>query len=196
LCIKLKVRKMRFAVLLFGLLALSISPARSAEIASPDDTARFLAGLPPSADSPLAALTKDPAWQQHASRFNSLFGEEDKTHLSRVRAFSKERLSATHDTLLYMFSGPDVLHALALFPNASTYVLAGLEPPGNIPPLTGLSRPTLARTLRGLELALGNLFKLSYFIHQEHGEPAAPWSRLRNPAGDLRLPGPVGSDYP
>jgi hypothetical protein len=48
----------------------------------------------------------------------------------------------------------------ATFPDASTYVLARLEPPGNIPPLTGLSRPTLSPTLRGLELALGHLFKL------------------------------------
>jgi len=173
---------MRFAVLLLSLLALSISPARSAEIAAPDDTARFLAGLPPSPDSPLAALTMDAAWQQHASRFNSLFEQEDVTHLSRIRAFSKERLSPAHDTLLYMFSGPDVLHALALFPNASTYVLAGLEPPGNIPPLTGLSRPTLSRTLRGLELALGNLFKLSYFI-------------TKNMENQLR-PGPVYGTLP
>jgi hypothetical protein len=173
---------MKFAPIVLSLLTLSIAPALSTEIAMPDDTARILAGLPPSPDSPLAALAKDPAWQQHASRFNSLFGEEDRSHLSRVRAFSKERLSQTHDTLLYMFSGPDALHALVLFPNASTYVLAGLEPAGNIPPLTGLSRATVARTERGLESALGNLFKLSYFI-------------TRNMENQLR-PGPVYGTLP
>ena len=117
---------------------------RSAEIATPDDTARFLAGLPPSPDSPLAALTKDPNWQQHASV--SMRCSDRRTGITsrKVRAFAKARLSPTHDTLLYMFSGPDALHALALFPNAITYVLAGLEPPGNIPPLTGLSRATVS----------------------------------------------------
>jgi hypothetical protein len=173
---------MRFAALLLSLLALSIAPVRSAEIATPDDTARFLAGLPPLPDSPLAALTKDPNWQQHANHFNAIFGQEDRDHLAKVRAFAKARLSPTHDTLLYMFSGPDALHALALFPNASTYVLAGLEPPGNIPPLNGLSHATVARTLRGLESALGNLFKLSYFI-------------TKNMENQLR-PGPVYGTLP
>jgi hypothetical protein len=169
---------MRFAALLLSLLALSIAPARSAEIATPDDTARFLAGLPPSPDSPLAPLTR----QQHANHFNAIFGQEDREHLAKVRAFSKARLSPTHDTLLYMFSGPDALHALALFPSASTYVLAGLEPAGNIPPLNGLSRATVSRTLRGLESALGNLFKLSYFI-------------TKNMQNQLR-PGPVYGTLP
>lgn len=39
----------------------------------------------------------------------------------------------------YMFSGPDFLYATSFFPNASTYVLAGLEPVGEIPDLTGPS---------------------------------------------------------
>jgi hypothetical protein len=39
-----------------------------------------------------------------------------------VRSFAKEQRSP-HNTLLYMFSGPDALHALALFPNATTYVM-------------------------------------------------------------------------
>ncbi len=178
----MRVRTMKVAAVAASLLALATAPVRSAEIAMPDDTARFLAGLPPSPDSPLAALTKDPAWQQHASRFNTMFGEEDRSHLSHVRAFAKERLSPTHDTLLYMFSGPDALHALALFPNASTYVMAGLEPPGNIPALTGLSRATVDRTERGLEVALGNLLKLSYFI-------------TKNMENQLR-PGPVYGTLP
>jgi hypothetical protein len=155
---------MRFAALLLSLLALSIAPARSADIASPDDTARFLAGLPPSPGSPLVALTKDSSWQQHANYFNSIFGQEDRNHLAKVRAFSKARLTATHNTMLYFFSGPDALHALALFPNATTYVLAGLEPPGNIPPLTSLPRGTVTYTLHALENDLHTLLSLSFFI--------------------------------
>jgi hypothetical protein len=83
--------------------------ALAAEIATADDTAKFLAGLSPLFDSPLVAFTKDEGWQQHASRFDALFGEEQRTHLSRVRVFAKEQLSP-HNTLLYMFSGPDALH--------------------------------------------------------------------------------------
>ena len=45
-----------------------------------------------------------------------------------------------HDTVLYMFSGQDFLYATSFFPNASTYVLSGLEPVGDIPQLIALDR--------------------------------------------------------
>ena len=51
-------------------------PAVAAENATPNDTARFLAGLPPAPESPLAALTRDPGWQHHAAYFNSVFDHE------------------------------------------------------------------------------------------------------------------------
>jgi hypothetical protein len=52
--------------------------ARAAEIASANDTARFLAGMQPSAGSPLAPLTENPAWQRHARFFDSAFAELDR----------------------------------------------------------------------------------------------------------------------
>ena len=119
------------AVLMAFMLALSVAPARSSEAATADDMARFLAGLPPSSNSPLAAYTKDPAWQQHARYFDSIFAREESAQLSKVREFSKKYLTDQHDTMLYMFSGPDFLYATSFFPNASTYVLAGLEPVGD-----------------------------------------------------------------
>jgi hypothetical protein len=97
------------AALTAVILTVAAAPAWSAETATFNDTARFLAGLPPSPDSPLAPLTKDAAWQQHARYFDSIFAREDSAHLSKVRAFSKEFLTEKHDTMLYMFSGPDFL---------------------------------------------------------------------------------------
>src|ERR1700712_4848446 len=91
------------------LMALSSLPARSAETATPDDTARFLAGLQPSAESPLAALAKDPSWQRHARYMDGIFDQTEKRHLSKIRDFAKARLTSTHDTLFYMFAGPDSL---------------------------------------------------------------------------------------
>ena len=152
------------AAVMAVMLAVSTAPARSAETATADDTARFLAGLPPSANSPLAPLTKDPFWQQHARYFDSIFAREDSAKLSKVRAFSKEYLTDKHDTMLYMFSGPDFLYATSFFPNASTYVLAGLEPTGDIPQLANLSRSTVNGSLRNLEVSMGSLLSLSFFI--------------------------------
>jgi hypothetical protein len=155
---------MKFAALFLSLLALSVAPAASADIATPDDTARFLAGLAPAPDSPLAPLTKDPSWQRHANYFNSIFGQEERSHISKVRAFAKTRLSTSHDAMFYMFSGPDALHAVAFFPNATTYVLGALEPAGDIPSLTSMPRGTLMRSVQGIEPALSTLLSYSFFI--------------------------------
>jgi hypothetical protein len=146
------------------MLAVIAAPARSAETATANDTARFLAGLAPAPDSPLASLTKDPLWQQHARYFDSIFGREDSATLSKVRAFSRARLTDKHDTMLYMFSGPDFLYATSFFPNASTYVLSGLEPVGDVPSPTSLTHPTVDGTLRNLETSLGSLLSFSFFI--------------------------------
>jgi hypothetical protein len=154
-----------FAAALFAVvLALSAVPARSAETATPDDTARFLAGLPPAPGSPLAALAKDPGWAQHARFFDSIFAREDASTLSKVRDFSKEYLPQQHDTMLYMFSGPDFLYATSFFPSAKTYVLSGLEPVGDVPELTGLPRGAVDASLHNIEGSLATILNLSFFI--------------------------------
>ena len=140
-------------------------PSRS-ETATADDTARFLAGLRPSPNSPLAALTKDPTWISHARYFDSIFTREENTNLSKIRDFSKKYLPDKHGTVLYMFSGPDFLYATSFFPTASTYVLAGLEPAGKIPELANLSPFVIDGELRNLESSLGSLFNFSFFITQ------------------------------
>jgi hypothetical protein len=152
------------AALFAVVLTLAIAPARSAETATPDDTARFLAGLPPAQNSPLAALAKDPGWAQHAHFFDSIFAREDANTLAKVRVFSKEHLPQQHDAMLYMFSGPDFLYATSFFPSASTYVLSGLEPVGDVPQLTSLPRGTVDASLRNIEGSLATILNLSFFI--------------------------------
>jgi len=152
------------AALVAALLAPTMASARSAETSTADDTARFLAGLSPAPDSPLVALSKSSLWEQHARFFDSIFDQNDKTTLAKVRAFSETQLTAKHDTLLYMFSGPDFLYATSFFPHASTYVLSGLEPVGDVPKLTGLPRGGLDEALRNLQSSLGSILHLSFFI--------------------------------
>ena len=135
----LPVNRMIAAVVTALVLTLSTARAQSPEGSTADDSARLLAGLPPSSNSPLAVLTKNPAWLSFARYFDQIFAKQS-AHLSKVREFSKEYLTDKHDTMLYLFSGPDFLYATSFFPNAATYVLAGLEPVGQIPDLTSLRR--------------------------------------------------------
>ena len=140
--------------------------ASRSETATADDTAQFLAGLRPSPNSPLAARTNDPVWISHARNFDAIFARERDTHLSKIREFSEKYLTTKHDTVLYMFSGPDFLYSTSFFPTASTYVLAGLEPVGRIPELANLSPFVINGELRNLEGSLGSLFNYSFFITQ------------------------------
>jgi hypothetical protein len=141
-------------------------PARAAEV-TVDDTARILAGMQPSADSPLMALTKDPAWQRHARFFDNAFGQLEQRQLSRIRAWSETHLAAPKPTMFYMFSGPDFLYANAFYPKATTYVLSALEPPGQVPDLSKLPRGALGAALYHVEHSLGSILSFSFFITKQ-----------------------------
>ena len=58
-----------------AVLLVAAAPVRGADAPSANDTARFLAGMQPSADSPLVPLTKDPSWQHHAKFFDGAFAQ-------------------------------------------------------------------------------------------------------------------------
>ena len=163
----LSMPRLKVAIFVTFMLTLSAAPARSIEAVTTDDTARFLAGLPLSSSSPLAAFTNDPAWVSHTRNLNSMFAREESVQLSKVREFSKKYLTDKHDTMLYMFSGPDFLYATSFFPNASTYVLAGLEPVGSVPDLTSLSPSIIDEELGSLEASMSSLFSFSFFITQK-----------------------------
>ena len=139
-------------------------PARAADTVTADDTARFLAGMPPSADSPLTPLTKDPGWQHHAKFFDAAFAQLEQRQLSKVRAWSNTNLAAPRPTMFYMFSGPDFLYANAFYSKATTYVLSALEPPGPVPDLTKLPRGGVGTALYDIERSTGTILNFSFFI--------------------------------
>jgi hypothetical protein len=150
--------------LLLALLFALASSAASALEAKPDDVARFLAGLEPSASSPLAPLTREASWQQHARSLNGAWASLEERRLARIRAWSAANLTEPKQVVLYMFSGPDFLHVDAFFPNRTTYVLSGLEPVGQVPVISDHARRSLAPALAGLRTSLGSVLNYSFFI--------------------------------
>jgi hypothetical protein len=152
------------AVVAAVVLATAPGTANAADSVTADDTARFLAGMMPSADSPLMALTKDPAWQRHARFFDSAFGQLEQRQMSKVRAWSDANIAVQKPTMFYMFSGPDFLYANAFYPKASTYVLSALEPPGSVADLTRVPRGGVDAALANVEHSLGSILSFSFFI--------------------------------
>jgi hypothetical protein len=135
-------------------------PAPYAEKATFDDTARFLAGLP--IDNPsLEQVTRDPSWQNHAASFNNSWRQLETQRLSKIRSWSAAHIKDRAGfPMYYMFSGPDFLYANAFYPEASTYILSGLEPVGRIPVINDHSR----RALGNLRQSMASSISLSFFI--------------------------------
>jgi hypothetical protein len=157
-------RNVKIAVAAALLLLAGAFGAANAADATVNDTARFLAGKMPSVDSPLMALTNDPAWQRHAKFFDQAFAQLEQRQISRVRAWSDTNIAAPKPTMFYMFSGPDFLYANAFYPKATTYVLSALEPPGSVPDLSKLPRGSVAAALSSVEHSLGSILSFSFFI--------------------------------
>ena len=155
---------MKIVALAAAMLLAAVLPGRAADTVTANDTARFLAGMAPSAESPLTPLTKDPAWQHHARFLDSAFAQLEQRQLSKIRTWADTNLSAPRPTMFYMFSGPDFLYANAFYSKASTYVLSALEPPGSVPDLMKLPRGGLGSALNNVEHSMGSILNFSFFI--------------------------------
>lgn len=157
----------KIAALVAAMVLVVVLPARAADTVTADDTARFLAGMQPSADSPLTALTRDPSWQRHAKFFDTAFGQLEARQLSKIRTWAGTNLAAPRPTMFYMFSGPDFLYADTFYSKASTYVLSALEPVGSVPDLTRLPRGGVGAALHNVERSLSSILSFSFFITKQ-----------------------------
>ena len=116
-----------------------------------DETAHFLAGLP--TPGALAPLTLTSGWREHAAALDKAWKTKDYFQLTPIASFMKSRASEHYRssaTMYCMFGGPDFLYASTFFPNANTYILAGLEPVGQVPDLSRMNPDTLRNNLVAL----------------------------------------------
>lgn len=157
-----------------ALLTCSAAPAQSPPPPPPppsvDDTARFLAGLPPRTDPTLLELAGDRAWQRHAALLDTAWSQVEDGRLAKVREWSRTHIptaAAATGTVFYMFSGPDFLYADAIYPEATTYVFCGIEPVGPIPDPSQLRRDRLAGELQALRSSLDSVLSFSFFLTKE-----------------------------
>ncbi len=143
-------------------------PANNSALPSPDDTARFLAGMPLPKNSPLAVLATDPAWQDHSAFFENAFAKLNQRQLQKLHAWEQNYLPEATQPMpvaFYMFSGPDFLYVDQFLPKASVYVLCGKESMG--PPPDPLRITNLAGALHNLEDAMSSSLRFSFFITKD-----------------------------
>jgi hypothetical protein len=145
-------------------------PAAPAQAREADDAARFLAGLPGKPGSAFADIEKQEAWQSHRKELDRMWGKTETQGLKSMREFQSKELSTDaikKSTLFYPFSGPDALMMNVFFPNNSTYVMVGLEPPGTLPtPATFSKKKDLAAHLAAERHTVNDVLGRSFFITQ------------------------------
>src|SRR6476469_6288 len=142
-----------------------IESACGENAATLDETARLLAGLP--VTGALAGFTQDPRWQGHAAAMDKAWKTKEYFQLDPIATWMSSHAGEYYrntGTMYYMFSGPDFLYAYAFFPNASTYILAGLEPIGQVPDLTRMNADTLNANLGALRNSMTTLLVTHYFV--------------------------------
>ena len=143
-----------------------------AQIASaqppPDDTARFLAGMPLPKNSSIASLTNDAAWQEHAATFEKAFAKMNRRQLLKLHTWEAQYFPESQEHIpvaFYMFSGPDFLYVDQFFPKADVYILCGKESMG--PPPDPTQAEDLGSALHNLEEAMNSSLRFSFFITKD-----------------------------
>ncbi len=127
--------------------------------------AKVLAGMKVPATHELAEFSNRKSVVQHRVEFDRAWGKFANDRLKPVGAFAATELNgpAAAGPLYYPFSGPDILYALALFPQATEYVLTGLEPVGDVPDLSKLDEEQTIGSLAQLRRSLNAMLAFSFF---------------------------------
>ena len=129
--------------------------------------ALYMAGMLKDGKYIPAKLTGNKYYKDYCAKMDANFGKIEKNRLSVMRNWSTTELKdelANPGTLFYPFSGPDILHAVTFYPNASQYVLIALERPGDIPDFKKYDSAQASTYLRSIDSSLQDIFGKSYFI--------------------------------
>jgi len=138
--------------------------------ATADDIARFLAGRPVNRGAVLSQMQQTGSYQVHSEEMAINWRVFASKRTGRQRDWSAMNIQpaiGNPRVLLYPFGGPDLLHATALFPQASNYVLLGLEPAGGLPSLDNADPGAVMNSLRRLYVSMDSQLKHGYFITKD-----------------------------
>ncbi|HWB62470.1 MAG TPA: hypothetical protein VG603_03090 [Chitinophagales bacterium] len=129
--------------------------------------ARFLAGMPTTGNAVPAKLQNNAFYKKYEVEMDTNFHKIEVNRLSKMRDWGNVELATEHaqpGVLFYPFSGPDILHAITFYPNATQYVMIAMERPGTIPNIGKMDSAQAAYYLNSVYQSLQDIFEKSYFI--------------------------------
>ncbi len=129
-----------------------------------NETAAFIAGLELAPDSDLKLLAETEDYRRYRAAISAIWEGYRRRELLRIQSWSHEHLATAEGSLVfYPFSGPDILNALAFFPEAGELLMVGLEIPGGVPDPRLIARRRLAEELGRVRYSLRTLLQLNLF---------------------------------
>ena len=122
----------------------------------------------------LAPFESRPVWTEFASSSDHNWEKYDRIQLAPMKKWAARELDKavpSGTTVFYPFSGPDFISPYTLFPGAGTYILAALEPVGDIPDFQAMSREEFDSFFANLRKSLHDVLDINYFIssHMDTG---------------------------
>ena len=148
----------------------SIFPDPAPHSREANDAARFLAGLPGSEGSAFHQLEQQDAWKLHRKELDRMWSRSESETINAIRDFQTKELndaSIRNSLIFYPFSGPDALMVNTFFPNNTTYVMVGLEPPGTLPTPKQFGKKNLAVSLGEQRTSVNDVLGKSFFITRQ-----------------------------
>jgi hypothetical protein len=135
-----------------------------------NDIARFIAGMEQEKGSSLAKFDTMNAAKEYRISIGEFFTRVNDKNISKMRAFSDNELKDIRKdslVLFYPFSGPDFINSDALFPEAFTTVMLGLEPVGGVPDISDATNDELKTMFKALRISIDSIAPLGYFMTNE-----------------------------
>lgn len=152
-----------------GLLLLCfVMPAtlvHAADVETTNRAALLLAGIAATGGG-AEKITKSQAWKTHAAAMQKEWSRYEASTLEPMERWAATEVAPHSKSLRvvrYLFSGPDVLHVLRMFPHADTYILGGLEPVGVVPDLDRLGGRSASRAFAEVRKSLEEIIRFSFF---------------------------------
>jgi hypothetical protein len=133
-----------------------------------NETALLLAGKELPKGSKIRPFTQIKFYRSYAAHMKTAWNRFQKPNLGKIKKWWRRYKQASYSrTVLYPFSGPDILNALTFFPDADTYIMFGLEPPGVIPEPGLMSEVQIRHGLNGLRNSLSDILRMNFFKTNE-----------------------------
>lgn len=131
-----------------------------------DAIAHFIAGIKVDSTTSFYKLTKTESWRRYNAEADSTWKKFYHKTAPFLKWAKDENIASLNDsvkTIFYPFSGPDILYASRLFPNANKYYLIGLENAGSVPAIDSLTTETVKADVNMYKKAINDVMVLSFF---------------------------------